>query len=320
MIINKKVSCKNRFGFTLIELIVSLGLLSLVLLIAYNMNSFGSNVFAKGGSKSDIQASCRIAANYITKELRYASNVTVLSGMPVTPTSGVEYIYVSSGKIKHYDGTTSKDIYGGTSGIASTLQFQYQNDEILKFTISGILKSETYEMNSSVLLLNNGLLVSSNGSVVSYKPGEFSTLHVNAPSTTGAPTPTPASATPTPGGSTPTPIPTPTPTPTPIVASLTISSTSSSIDNKGGSVTITCKVTNGGTTTNIPLPISVSGFGVVKSLEWNTNNNNFSIGDNGILSTGNGNNYKGSTVSIQVTGTLTDNTTIDSNILTFTIY
>jgi hypothetical protein len=235
-LIKKIIKQKHRYGITLVELIAALGLFSMVMILVFNLNLFGNTVFKKGNIKSTIQSSYRLASNYITKELRYSSNITLLTSMPATPTAGVKYLYVSGGVLKQYDGALVKDIPGVASGIVSTLKFDYQNDSVVSFILSGSLKDSNYQLKSSVYLLNNAGLVPSTGAVIAYQPGQFVTLNINSkasiitPSPGGATsTPIPTSTltpTPIPGGSTSTPVPA-TPTPIPYLASLSINSNGS---------------------------------------------------------------------------------------------
>jgi prepilin-type N-terminal cleavage/methylation domain-containing protein len=63
----------NRSGFSLIELIVVIAILSIVITSAFSLFSFGNTIFRKGSSQYNVQADLRLASDFITNQLRYAA-------------------------------------------------------------------------------------------------------------------------------------------------------------------------------------------------------------------------------------------------------
>jgi prepilin-type N-terminal cleavage/methylation domain-containing protein len=170
--INHKKRVDFKSGFTLIELIVTIAIIGIVLTMAYSMGAFGSMSFNNGAAKSDIQSNIRLAANYITKELRYSSNAIILTELPTTPDSTRNYIYVDNdGILKQYYNGDITNVLGNTSNNSSkTLEFTIENSETVYFNIQENYKDQTFQLNSTILLLNIGdsTLVNGTGAVISY--------------------------------------------------------------------------------------------------------------------------------------------------------
>ena len=72
---------ENKKGMTLIELIVTLGILSIVLTAAFSILLFGNKLFANGSTQFNIQNQLRFAMNFIKDETQYATDIEVLSSM-----------------------------------------------------------------------------------------------------------------------------------------------------------------------------------------------------------------------------------------------
>lgn len=73
---------KNRKGFTLIELMIVLALLSVVIMIAFSVFSFGLKSFNAQTDNIGNQSNVRYVISDITNEIRRgdATNITIISG------------------------------------------------------------------------------------------------------------------------------------------------------------------------------------------------------------------------------------------------
>ncbi|MBU3182040.1 PilW family protein [Clostridium psychrophilum] len=166
---NKKLVFKG--GFTLVELIITIGIMGIVLTMAYCMGDYGNKSFNNGSAKSDIQSNTRLAANYITKELRYSSNAEILTALPTTLDSTKKYIYVDNEILKqYYNGHITNIVGDNANNIKTTLQFQIQDSGTVDFSIQENLKNQNFKLNSTILLLNigNNILANNTGPVISY--------------------------------------------------------------------------------------------------------------------------------------------------------
>jgi len=177
--INNKKRLAFKSGFTLIELIATIGILAIVIAMAYSMENFGRASFNNGSVKSDIQSNTRLVANYITKELRYSSNVTILTTFPATADliDNYKYIYIENGILKQYDnvdginkGKITNILGNSANKISTVLNFSINDAKTVEFSVQETLKNQKFQLDSKVLLLNigNGTLANGAGAVISY--------------------------------------------------------------------------------------------------------------------------------------------------------
>jgi prepilin-type N-terminal cleavage/methylation domain-containing protein len=172
--INNKKKLDFKSGFTLIELIVTIAILGIVLTMAYSMGAFANISFNNGSAKSHIQSNIRLMSNYITKEIRYSSDVTILKTMPddedIKPNK--KYIYIDNEMLMQYaNGKATKIFEDTSSNIVTTLKFEIQDSKTVNFNIQETLKNQTFQLGSTILLLNigNHILVDGiKGAVVAY--------------------------------------------------------------------------------------------------------------------------------------------------------
>lgn len=66
----------NRRGVTLIELIIALGILGIVLAVAFSLFSFNLRTFGSGEVRSEVQFDVRMAAEHITYQVRNAREIS----------------------------------------------------------------------------------------------------------------------------------------------------------------------------------------------------------------------------------------------------
>lgn len=60
----------NNKGFSLIELIVALAILSIIIVVSFNFFIYNNRLFDKGDRLSKVQYDVRMTSDYITTELR----------------------------------------------------------------------------------------------------------------------------------------------------------------------------------------------------------------------------------------------------------
>lgn len=130
---------KQRNGVTLIELIVTLALVSVVLVAVFNLFLFNHKLYDKSDSLSQVQFDVRMASDMITRELR---NVSALSLSDTAMTNKMELIELKS-----------------KFPSVSTVNFKIGKESsryLVEYTLVGTdTKGENEYILSSRILLNN---------------------------------------------------------------------------------------------------------------------------------------------------------------------
>lgn len=180
----------NRRGISLVELLVSLAILSMVLAVGYNIFTFGYTSFNLGEQRFDAQQNVRLAADFITQELRYATHVRIYESFnenfsdPVFvagDSDDYNFIYVKNGflmfrsigrePVKRFESIAQEErvsldlefIYDGIvttpSGIAFTVEYKGGEDN--------------YSIGSTIRFLNSPLdpeqIEGTTGAAIAYR-------------------------------------------------------------------------------------------------------------------------------------------------------
>lgn len=125
----------NTKAFTLVEVMISLGILSFVLLAGYGVLQAGNTIFVKDEALLVMQQQTRDAMNRIVKEVRQASSQTITSNYNGTTNDKIVFTIPTATGIQYYlNGTNLVRQYpsGTTNNIAS-------NISVLKFTLTASL-------------------------------------------------------------------------------------------------------------------------------------------------------------------------------------
>jgi prepilin-type N-terminal cleavage/methylation domain-containing protein len=162
----------NQRGMTLMEMLATMTLLTLLLSVAYPVFLIGVKTFDRGQTRSNLQDQVRLASLTVTKALRYASEVSIVSGTacPTPPLSsdpsyGYNFICVDSSghAIKNLNLNLISSSYQATSLIEDpigkqsfdlTFTMNAANAKILGFVIAGSSANESYQIQSEVSILN----------------------------------------------------------------------------------------------------------------------------------------------------------------------
>lgn len=165
---------KSEKGFTLIELIIVLGLLSLVLVVAFSILIFSNRTFRGANNQHILQTDVRFALEALTNDMRYATTLEILGSEDLD----IDALFVQDAEGKYasispyetyifYDPAQesitklrrdSSDIYELDTDAENPLAFltigSPQNR--LEYTLSGLNTddSKEFDVASQILMLN----------------------------------------------------------------------------------------------------------------------------------------------------------------------
>lgn len=166
-----KKAFQNKKGFTLIEVILAIAILSIVISAVFPAIISVNKAYTAGNERSNIQQNVRFAANFITQEIRFASSVSILSEIPSSFDYTKRYIYVKNGSIVQNVNGVEKAVFPvNTGNLKCTLNFT-GNNKTLEYSLSAVGSGKPYSLDSEVIVLNLGnstIQGSGSGSVVCY--------------------------------------------------------------------------------------------------------------------------------------------------------
>lgn len=165
---------KNNEGLTLVELLVAMSILLLVLSAAYSFLSLGNSSYTRGADRFNTQSTLRIAADYITNEIRFATSLNVLNSITATnlndvlETSAVleykkygdtnfRYIYIDkNNQLTSLNNGVTQKIGDPSLNSLEVVLGSFIETQYLDFKITG---DQEYTIESTVKMLNRGEVV-----------------------------------------------------------------------------------------------------------------------------------------------------------------
>lgn len=148
---------RGQKGFTLIEVLIVSAAIVLILAGVYTFYFSGQKMFRSGAEQVDLHALLRIAAENISRELRFAEELRLMeeSWDPHTAsTTDYSYIYYDPGerRVMLLDDAGAHPLSGSE---VSALTFAPNlGRDLLLFTLQGESRSEKFSLESSVKPMN----------------------------------------------------------------------------------------------------------------------------------------------------------------------
>ncbi len=126
----KRVSMSENKGFTVVEIMVVLSLLAIVIVLGFNIISTIQKTFKIEENMATVQQDIRIGSDFISSDVRYASELEVLSALPQTLDSKSRYILVKNNRLVMINSGVENVILDGVKqGITLALTFQRQSEK-----------------------------------------------------------------------------------------------------------------------------------------------------------------------------------------------
>ncbi|MGE4354462.1 MAG: PilW family protein, partial [Oscillospiraceae bacterium] len=146
---------KGKRGFTLVEVIVAMALLGMVISIAYSITGVSRKALNNSNDQFDIQNDIRIASSYVSNEIRFATELKIITYSDVTAgmnahTAGYSYFYIHDGALyqaKYIDSSTYEEhAYGNTiSDAIEKSFFQAAGTDTLEIKLTAEQDDESYD-------------------------------------------------------------------------------------------------------------------------------------------------------------------------------
>jgi len=164
----------RKHGFTLIELIVTIAIMSIIggivsqlFTSTYKINNFVND-------NSDYQTTSQIIMQKIQNELKYANSITIDVNSPTTINADKKYIYVSGGNPVKNEGSSLSDAVSIASlqtGLSANLTFKKNSIKSVEITVD-LLKNGVKVYTLDTVIIANNLITStvsgSEGQAIEY--------------------------------------------------------------------------------------------------------------------------------------------------------
>ncbi|HZK24963.1 MAG TPA: prepilin-type N-terminal cleavage/methylation domain-containing protein [Oscillospiraceae bacterium] len=164
----------NRRGLSLVELIITMTILLIVLAVGYPFYHFGTRTASVGEDQSNIQRDIRLNGDFITKELRNATEIEIVpSASEGSGDTDNQYFYLENNNIMHKTNANPTNPSTFTNrnilSLTFTLQQTAAGNNFVTFIVSGQEGTQTYSVESQVHLNNLTGLPAATGTVIRYK-------------------------------------------------------------------------------------------------------------------------------------------------------
>lgn len=148
----------TKAGFTLMELVISLALVVIVIGLVYSFLHFLNNSFAKSGAQFQLQTNIRNASDFITGEIRNATEIEIVT-VPIAADASSQYIYIENNILKHNRAGTVTN--KSESILIDATLFLVRKDNAtgrhyITINLQGTSHGEEYTLSTEILLNNIG--------------------------------------------------------------------------------------------------------------------------------------------------------------------
>lgn len=145
---------KNKKGLTLLEVIITIAIVSIIIPVAFSVLGFGNKTFNSGISRRDIQQNVRNISTVLNDEIRFAEKDIKIMKDTTNIDSDAICIVLDENGIRKYEDGKQKFQLGSTEEIDFNITYSASGDT-LEYTIVGDPEGKNkYSIKSSVKSLN----------------------------------------------------------------------------------------------------------------------------------------------------------------------
>ncbi len=130
---------RGQDGFTLLELLATLAILSFVMAAVYTFYFAGLSGFNRGIAQMDAQQSVRVAMDKMARELRYATSVVIASEEEIRfrlKGDNKTYLFRKAGQEIVFESLTGTSLYSHTKIALGITALHFSTDETHIVTIT----------------------------------------------------------------------------------------------------------------------------------------------------------------------------------------
>ncbi len=162
----------KRKGVTLIELIIVMAIMAILITITTQVLFSTGVVFKRTNDSANIQNQSLVLSRIVTDDLKYGTEVAILSSTPTTFDESINYIYEKDGEILLKAPHLGPKVLSNTQGIAQKVTFTKLRDNSISVGIELLKGSTAYENQSVVTFLNldkDKVVNGTTGNCISFK-------------------------------------------------------------------------------------------------------------------------------------------------------
>ncbi len=145
---------KSVTGFTLVEVVVSLTILSLVMAAAIAYLNFGTKSFDSGENQARAQRNALIVSQHLTNQLRNVNELALRLNTAPAPDNYIKGYKLDNGTFLEFSKSTAAGLH---VNLISNINIQLAQSEkgfILTIEINATSKNRDFSMNNQMLLNN----------------------------------------------------------------------------------------------------------------------------------------------------------------------
>jgi prepilin-type N-terminal cleavage/methylation domain-containing protein len=156
---------KSTKGFTLIEVILVIALISIVTAAAFSVFAFGQKAFKVSERQYNVQNEVRLAIGVVSKQIKYATQMSVMTlatcEAKMTAKEKYHYLYIKDGQLydaRYQSATNTYLVKTLARNISNSAVFNKISQNSLRIVLTALEGTQDFETDTIVVLDNFKLL------------------------------------------------------------------------------------------------------------------------------------------------------------------